>query len=137
MISLGSNKQLNSSQIKYTLSKVVKMKITKSVILVFAILLTISSRGDGKVVLKLEEQISVQGDPCYEKYHDEASCNADNTTGGGCVWCKCAALPSSCFTKDDATHLPPSIYDCAKKDMFNRIIEENEELDNVLIEIIH
>ena len=43
------------------------MKVTKSVILFFAILLTISSRGDGKVVLQLEEQISVQGDPCYEK----------------------------------------------------------------------
>ena len=41
-------------------------------------------------------------------------------------------------TKDDASHLPPSIYDCAKKDMFNRIISKHEEIDsNILIEIIN
>ena len=104
------------------------MRITKNEILLFAILLTINSRGDGKVVLQLEEKIGVQGDPCYEKYHDEVSCNADNTTGGGCVWCKSAQilLPSSCFTKDDAAYLPPIVYDCAKKDMFDPIAMTGE-----------
>ena len=79
----------------------------------------------------IAEDLMFGGDPCYEKYHDEGSCNADNTTGGGCVWCKCAALPSACFTKADASRLPPSIYSCAKKAEF-----ELEELDNVIIEII-
>ena len=114
------------------------MKETKTFAIIVGILLSFILSGQGKVVLHLEEQVSVQGDPCYEKYHDEASCNADNETGGGCVWCKCAALPSSCYTKDDASHLPPSIYDCAKKDMFNRIISKHEEIDsNILIEIIN
>merc|ERR1712080_609473 len=53
-------------------------------------------------------------DPCYEAHHDQASCNADDTTGGGCVWCKCSALPSACFTTANAETLPPSIYDCSK-----------------------
>ena len=114
------------------------MKTIINLVLFLGVFLSFSSDGDGKVVLHLEEQVSVQGDPCYTKYHDEASCNADNETGGGCVWCKCAALPSACFTKDDASHLPPTIYDCAKKDMFNRIISKNEEIDNsVFIEIIN
>ena len=114
------------------------MKTIINLILFLGVFLSFSSDGDGKVVLHLEEQVSVQGDPCYTKYHDEASCNADNETGGGCVWCKCAALPSACFTKDDASHLPPSIYDCAKKDIFNRIISKDEQLDNsVFIEIIN
>lgn len=51
-------------------------------------------------------------DPCYEMHHDEASCVADTTSGGGCVWCKCAALPSACFTRANAETLPPSVYDC-------------------------
>ena len=53
-------------------------------------------------------------DPCYELHHDEASCNADDSTGGGCVWCRCAALPSACFTTANAETLPPSVYDCQK-----------------------
>ena len=53
-------------------------------------------------------------DPCYELHHDQASCNADDTTGGGCVWCLCSALPSACFTLANAEGLPPSIYDCHK-----------------------
>merc|ERR1711953_108405 len=51
-------------------------------------------------------------DPCYEMHHDESSCVADTTSGGGCVWCKCAALPSACFTRANAETLPPSVYDC-------------------------
>ena len=88
------------------------MKVAKSLVIVIVVLLKITSKGQGKVVLHLEEQVRVQGDPCYEKYHDEASCNADNETGGGCVWCKCAALPSACFTRANAETLPPSVYDC-------------------------
>ena len=80
----------------------------------------------------LDDEIQVGGDPCYDKYHDETSCNSDNTTGGGCVWCKCAALPSACFTKEDASHLPPNIYNCAKK---NPLILE--QWGNVIIEIVH
>ena len=105
------------------------MKIKLCFILPASIVLLLISVGDTR---SLVEEIMLAGDPCYEKYHNEASCIADNTTGGGCVWCKCAALPSACFTKADASRLPPSIYKCTKKNDSDR-----EELDNVIIEIIY
>merc|ERR1712202_83850 len=55
-----------------------------------------------------------QDDPCYDTYHDKESCNADDTLGGGCIWCVCSALPSACYTLEDSKLLPPSIYDCSK-----------------------
>lgn len=39
---------------------------------------------------------------------DESSCNS-----GGCSWCKSAAVPSACKTKDEAKALPPSVFQCA------------------------
>merc|ERR1712228_646903 len=93
------------------------------------ILLVLISMGETRYLF---DDLVSGGDPCYEKYHDETSCNGDNTTGGGCVWCKCAALPSACFTKADASRLPPNIYQCAKKSPFIF-----EQWDNVIIEIIH
>merc|ERR1712137_1360455 len=32
-------------------------------------------------------------DPCHSKYTTQTSCDADKTTGGGCTWCECAAVP--------------------------------------------
>jgi len=64
---------------------------------------------------------AAQDDPCKDAHKTEASCDADKTTGGGCVWCKCAALPSSCWTKDNAKKLPAGVYDC---DSANRITME-------------
>lgn len=40
------------------------------------------------------------------------SCNAE----ADCTWCKSAAVPSSCYALSDAAHLPPSIFQCDKKD---------------------
>jgi cathepsin B len=51
-------------------------------------------------------------DPCHNKYQTQAACDADQTTGGGCTWCKCAAVPSSCWTKTLAKKLPPGVYQC-------------------------
>ena len=50
-------------------------------------------------------------DPCHDAHSDETSCNAD----GKCTWCKCAALPSQCWTLDNAKKLPPGVYVCDKK----------------------
>ena len=105
------------------------MKITVRLVLLLCTILSFFLFADSRY---LDEELRVGGDPCYEKYHDETSCNSDNTTGGGCVWCKCSALPSACFTKADASHLPPNIYNCAKK---NDLVFE--QWDNVIIEIIH
>ena len=32
-----------------------------------------------------------------------------------CTWCKCAAIPSSCFDLTDAKRLPPGVFICDKK----------------------
>eukprot|EP00405_Crypthecodinium_cohnii_P006590 CAMPEP_0194782346 /NCGR_PEP_ID=MMETSP0323_2-20130528/78638_1 /TAXON_ID=2866 ORGANISM="Crypthecodinium cohnii, Strain Seligo" /NCGR_SAMPLE_ID=MMETSP0323_2 /ASSEMBLY_ACC=CAM_ASM_000346 /LENGTH=390 /DNA_ID=CAMNT_0039721151 /DNA_START=53 /DNA_END=1225 /DNA_ORIENTATION=- len=47
-------------------------------------------------------------DTCKAKYTDQASCEKD----ASCTWCKAAAVPSSCFTKDDAKKLPPGVFVC-------------------------
>ena len=101
----------------------------KSAFSYLCLLLVLISMGETRYLF---DDLVSGGDPCYEKYHDETSCNGDNTTGGGCVWCKCAAVPSACFTKADAARLPPSIYHCEEKGRFDL-----KELDNVIIEIIH
>jgi hypothetical protein len=33
-------------------------------------------------------------------------------SGGVCVWCVAAAVPSSCFTVAQAARLPPGVFDC-------------------------
>lgn len=51
-------------------------------------------------------------DPCHQKYKTEQTCDADHTLGGGCTWCKCSAVPSSCWTVTLAKKLPPGVYAC-------------------------
>jgi len=46
---------------------------------------------------------------CSEK--SATSCDAD----AKCTWCKCAALPSQCWTLADAKKLPAGVYVCDKK----------------------
>jgi hypothetical protein len=29
-----------------------------------------------------------------------------------CTWCKCSAVPSKCYTRDESKKLPPSIFKC-------------------------
>ena len=36
----------------------------------------------------------------------------DECHSGGCSWCKSAAVPPSCKTKDEARQLPPAVFDC-------------------------
>lgn len=49
------------------------------------------------------------GDACGDKYANETACKADS----GCEWCKCAALPSACWTTANAKKLPSGVYDCS------------------------
>ena len=48
---------------------------------------------------------------CHDDYSNENACNAD----GDCAWCHCAAVPSGCFSVEDAKDLPYPSFDCAKK----------------------
>jgi len=45
-------------------------------------------------------------DACAET--TQSACDA----ASGCTWCKCAALPSKCWTKEDAAKLPAGVYVC-------------------------
>jgi hypothetical protein len=38
----------------------------------------------------------------------------------GCVWCRCAAVPSSCFPEDQAKHLPPAVFQVRVDSSFAR-----------------
>jgi hypothetical protein len=54
----------------------------------------------------------------------ESSCNAakdkshcfqtvDDATGDPCEWCVAGAIPSECMSSEQASQLPPSVFDCA------------------------
>lgn len=45
---------------------------------------------------------------------DKQTCDATTVKGIACVWCKSAAIPSSCVSSDKAAHLPPSVFACDK-----------------------
>ena len=45
-------------------------------------------------------------DACSET--TQSACDAES----GCTWCKCAALPSKCWTTEDAAKLPAGVYVC-------------------------
>lgn len=46
---------------------------------------------------------------------DESSClsTVDKETGGACVWCKCAAIPSECLNQEQAKQVPEGVFDCS------------------------
>jgi hypothetical protein len=67
-----------------------------------------------------------QSDPCQSAHKTQSSCDADTTTGGGCTWCKCAALPSACWTKSNAAKLPAGVYVCDSSNDFGQAIVQNE-----------
>ncbi|KAG1698414.1 hypothetical protein DVH05_014956 [Phytophthora capsici] len=49
---------------------------------------------------------------------DEGSCHGfttkDTCIKNHCSWCICAAVPSSCYTAEEAEQLPPAIFQCDK-----------------------
>merc|ERR1711871_1739371 len=57
-------------------------------------------------VLQVIPTFAAPADAC--SYTDQTTCDGDS----GCTWCKCAALPSRCWTKSDAAKLPAGVYVC-------------------------
>merc|ERR1719195_1918982 len=49
-------------------------------------------------------------DACKTSHKTEAECSADQK----CSWCTSAAVPSSCFTKENAAKLPSAVFKCSK-----------------------
>lgn len=51
-------------------------------------------------------------DQCKTQHSEEDGCNKD----ADCVWCKCAAVPSACWSVEDSKRLPAAVYVCDKKE---------------------
>lgn len=63
-------------------------------------------------------ELQYRSNPFLKKTTDECkahtkgdSCDAD----AGCVWCECSAVPSSCFSVEDAKKLPAAVFTCNSK----------------------
>jgi len=52
---------------------------------------------------------AAQEDACRSKHASQDDCQTD----AACTWCKAAAVPSSCFTKENAKKLPPAVFECS------------------------
>jgi tripeptidyl-peptidase-1 len=65
---------------------------------------------------------SASADSCGDKYTDQTKCDGDS----GCTWCKCAALPSACWTKANAKSLPSGVYQCDSTDEVARVSIESD-----------
>lgn len=55
--------------------------------------------------LSCSYRIAEEADPCENL--PQAQCKPPQ-----CVWCKSAAVPSACFTKEQAQRLPPGVFQC-------------------------
>jgi len=51
---------------------------------------------------------AAQDDACHTAYTAKDACVANKT----CTWCVSAAVPSSCFTKENGAKLPPAVFQC-------------------------
>jgi len=49
----------------------------------------------------------LEADSC-PSYSDSTACDADSA----CTWCKSGAVPSACYAKETATHLPSPVFIC-------------------------
>ena len=64
------------------------------------------------------------------KLVEEQSCNGSkDDQGENCVWCHCSAVPSSCFSEEQASRLPSSIFTCASSASIEEEIPTTEDLE--------
>ncbi|CAE7533410.1 Ctsz, partial [Symbiodinium necroappetens] len=52
---------------------------------------------------------AAQDDACHSSHKAKADCDAD----AKCTWCEASAVPSACYTKENAAKLPPAVFTCA------------------------
>lgn len=55
----------------------------------------------------------------FQPLAPNADCHAfkaeDACLAAHCSWCKAGAVPSACYTEDEAAQLPPAVFQCDKK----------------------
>jgi len=47
-------------------------------------------------------------DACRAKHTNKDECQKDSS----CSWCEASAVPSACYTKENAKRLPPAVFEC-------------------------
>ena len=67
----------------------------------------------------ITDMVGKDSQECHDEYSSESTCNADPD----CAWCRCAAVPSGCFSEADAKTLPYPSFDCDVKEAVE-IVEE-------------
>lgn len=55
-----------------------------------------------------------EDDPACSSLTGEDSCNGTPA----CVWCKSVAVQPACYAKEDASKLPPGVFECAGEAAF-------------------
>jgi hypothetical protein len=63
-----------------------------------------------KITEVVEEKVTDSETKCHF-YRTKEKCILN-----ACYWCKSAAVPSSCYTKDEASQLPPAVFQCDKEE---------------------
>ena len=75
------------------------------------------------------------------EYESESNCHGisaegdcastiDDINNQSCVWCKCAAVPPVCVSKDEASALPPGVFDCATATSTSPDSDSDSDSDN-------
>merc|ERR1712196_615585 len=79
----------------------------------------------GKEEVEVRAQDDDDDDACKKAHKDQGSCSGD----AQCVWCASAAVPSSCYTKEDAKGLPPGVFECGKEEAEVRAQDDDDDDD--------
>jgi len=83
-----------------------------------------SLRRDERTTTTTTEALESMPSSSCNDIKDESTCNASSDKNDeACVWCKCAALPSQCFSMSQSKMVPPSVFQCDSSSLEE--VEEN------------
>lgn len=57
------------------------------------------------------KKVGKTSDQCKADHSTKDDCDSDDA----CTWCACMAVPSACWSVEDAKRLPAAVYVCDKK----------------------
>jgi len=67
----------------------------------------------GKLRTSSSASRTLQSGSSCNQVSDANSCHkALDEDGKSCVWCKCQAIPSECLSSEQASQVPPGVFDC-------------------------
>jgi len=82
-----------------------------------------------KLLLLLCSLVAVfaQDEKCHSTHADKTSCDADSS----CSWCDARAVPSACYSKEDAKRLPSAVFQCDSQLLVSIDSVESEEVFSI------